>query len=406
MCKGEVDMTLRGKCVVLAVTGSIAAYKIASLASMLTKKGCEVHVIMTKNATKFIAPITFETLTGNKCLVNTFDRNFVFEVEHISLAQKADMVMIAPATANVLAKLAYGMADDMLTTTVLACECPKYIAPTMNKRMYANPIVQDNIARLESFGFKKIIPSTGYLACGEIGEGKMPEPSILFEYIMKEIAYEKDLQGKNVLVTAGPTQEKIDPVRFITNHSSGKMGYALAKAAMRRGATVTLVTGPTNQNPPMFVDVVNVTSAEEMFNSVKNLYMEQDLIFKSAAVADYTPKEAFEHKVKKNMPEKSIELEQTKDILKYLGENKRQGQILCGFSMETENLIENSKVKLAKKNLDLVVANNLNDDGAGFKTDTNVVTLIDKDGAEHLPMLTKEDVAHKIIDKLLGHILN
>lgn len=392
---------LKGKSVILGVSGSIAAYKIASLASMLVKEGCNVHVIMTENASEFITPTTFETLTGNKCIIDTFDRNFNFEVEHISLAQKADLVMLAPATANIIAKLSYGIADDMLTTTILACECKKLIAPAMNTRMYNNPIVQDNLKRLEGFGFEIIEPACGFLACKDIGKGKMPEPQILFEYILKEISFNKDLEGKKILVTAGPTQEAIDPVRFITNHSSGKMGYALAKACMLRGACVTLVTGQTHIDKPMFMDIIEVQNASEMHDAVKKCASENDIIFKTAAVADYTPAETFSSKVKKSDADMSIPLMRTKDILKYLGENKQRGQILCGFSMETENMLENSKEKLDKKKLDMIVANNLNVEGAGFQSDTNVVTIITKNNSFPLEKMTKEKLSHTIINYIL-----
>ena len=391
---------LKGKTVVLGVTGSIAAYKIASLASMLVKKQVNVHVIMTQTATNFINPITFETLTGHKCLVDTFDRNFEFQVEHVSLAKQADVVMIAPASANVIGKLAHGIADDMLTTTLLACRCPKFISPAMNTAMYENPMVQDNLKILKKYGYKVITPASGYLACGDTGSGKMPEPEILFQYIERELAGPKDLTGKKVLVTAGPTQENIDPVRYITNHSSGKMGYAVAKAAMLRGAEVTLVSGQTALIPPMFVDYVQITTAEEMYQAVTSRSDEQDIIIKAAAVADYRPKTVYENKVKKQDGQMSIELERTRDILAYLGEHKRENQFLCGFSMETENMIGNSRAKLQKKNLDMVAANNVKVEGAGFQGDTNVMTLITQDQEIALPLMSKEEVADKILDTI------
>lgn len=393
---------LKDKTVLLGVTGSIAAYKIASLASMLVKQGAKVQVLMTENATNFINPITFETLTGRKCLVDTFDRNFEFSVEHVSIAKAADVVMIAPASANVIAKLAHGLADDMLTTTVLACRCKKIIAPAMNTNMYENPIVQDNLKVCERYGMEVIAPATGYLACGDTGAGKMPEPEVLFEYIVREIAFGKDMAGKRVLVTAGPTRESIDPVRFITNRSTGKMGYAVARAAAYRGARVTLVTGPVNLKPPMFVDVVPVESAREMFEAVTSRSGEMDLIVKSAAVADYRPGTVGAEKIKKSDGDMSIALERTDDILGWLGSHRREGQILCGFSMETQNMLENSAAKLEKKHVDMIVANNLKVSGAGFGTDTNVVTFITKDGAEELPILTKDEVAHRLLDRLMG----
>lgn len=392
---------LKDKTVLLGVTGSIAAYKIASLASMLVKQGAKVQVLMTENATNFINPITFETLTGRKCLVDTFDRNFEFSVEHVSIAKAADVVMIAPASANVIAKLAHGLADDMLTTTVLACRCKKIIAPAMNTNMYENPIVRDNLKVCERYGMEVIAPATGYLACGDTGAGKMPEPEVLFEYIVREIAFGKDLAGKRVLVTAGPTRESIDPVRFITNRSTGKMGYAVARAAAYRGARVTLVTGPVNLKPPMFVDVVPVESAREMFEAVTSRSGEMDMIVKSAAVADYRPGTVGAEKIKKSDGDMSIALERTDDILGWLGSHRREGQILCGFSMETQNMLENSAAKLEKKHVDMIVANNLKVSGAGFGTDTNVVTFITKDGAEELPMLTKDEVAHRLLDRLM-----
>ncbi|WP_270485467.1 bifunctional phosphopantothenoylcysteine decarboxylase/phosphopantothenate--cysteine ligase CoaBC [Blautia massiliensis (ex Durand et al. 2017)] len=392
---------LKGKTVLLGITGSIAAYKIAYLASALHKLHADVHVLMTENATNFINPITFETLTGNKCLVDTFDRNFQFQVEHVSIAKKADVVMIAPASANVIGKLANGLADDMLTTTVMACRCQKILSPAMNTAMYENPVVQDNIRKLKNYGYEVITPASGYLACGDTGAGKMPEPETLLEYILKEAAFQKDLAGKKLLVTAGPTQEAIDPVRCLTNHSSGKMGYAIAKMAMLRGAEVTLVSGPTAIEPPLFVKVVPVTSARDMFEAVTGLSDEQDIIIKAAAVADYRPKQVSEDKVKKKDDQASIELERTDDILKYLGQHKKQGQFLCGFSMETRDMIRNSRAKLEKKNLDMVAANNLKVEGAGFQGDTNVLTLITQDEEVSLPLMSKEDAALKILDKIL-----
>lgn len=392
---------LKGKTVLLGITGSIAAYKIAYLASALHKLHADVHVLMTENATNFINPITFETLTGNKCLVDTFDRNFQFQVEHVSIAKKADVVMIAPASANVIGKLANGLADDMLTTTVMACRCQKILAPAMNTAMYENPVVQDNIRKLQTYGYEVITPASGYLACGDTGAGKMPEPETLLEYILKEAAFQKDLAGKKLLVTAGPTQEAIDPVRCLTNHSSGKMGYAIAKMAMLRGAEVTLVSGPTAIEPPLFVKVVPVTSARDMFEAVTGLSDEQDIIIKAAAVADYRPKQVSEDKVKKKDDQASIELERTDDILKYLGQHKKQGQFLCGFSMETRAMLRNSRAKLEKKNLDMVAANNLKVEGAGFQGDTNVLTLITQDEEVSLPLMSKEDAALKILDKIL-----
>ena len=392
---------LKGKTVLLGITGSIAAYKIAYLASALHKLHADVHVLMTENATNFINPITFETLTGNKCLVDTFDRNFQFQVEHVSIAKKADVVMIAPASANVIGKLANGLADDMLTTTVMACRCQKILAPAMNTAMYENPVVQDNIRKLQNYGYEVITPASGYLACGDTGAGKMPEPETLLEYILKEAAFQKDLAGKKLLVTAGPTQEAIDPVRCLTNHSSGKMGYAIAKMAMLRGAEVTLVSGPTAIEPPLFVKVVPVTSARDMFEAVTSLSHEQDIIIKAAAVADYRPKQVSEDKVKKKDDQASIELERTDDILKYLGQHKKQGQFLCGFSMETRDMLRNSRAKLEKKNLDMVAANNLKVEGAGFQGDTNVLTLITQNEEVSLPLMSKEDAALKILDKIL-----
>ena len=393
---------LKGKTVLLGVTGSIAAYKIAYLASALKKLHAQVYVLMTKNATNFINPITFETLTGNKCLVDTFDRNFQFSVEHVSIAKQADVVMIAPASANVIGKLAHGIADDMLTTTIMACKCKKIVSPAMNTNMYENPIVQDNLAILQHYGYEVIEPASGYLACGDTGAGKMPEPEMLLDYILREIAKEKDLLGRKVLVTAGPTQESIDPVRYITNHSSGKMGYALAKAAMLRGADVTLVSGPCAIEPPPFVKLVPVVTAKEMFDAVTSVSFEQDIIIKAAAVADYRPANVYEDKVKKQEEQMSIELEKTDDILGYLGEHRLPGQFLCGFSMETQNMIGNSRAKLGKKHLDMVAANNLKVAGAGFQGDTNVLTLITQDEDVSLQLMSKEDAANVILDKILS----
>ena len=394
-------MTLEGKTVLLGVTGSIAAYKIAYLASALKKCRADVHVLMTENATNFINPITFETLTGNKCLVDTFDRNFQFQVEHVSIAKKADVVMIAPASANVIGKLAHGIADDMLTTTIMACKCKKFISPAMNTNMFENPVVQDNLKILEHYGYEVIAPASGYLACGDTGAGKMPEPETLLAYIEREIACKKDLKGKKILVTAGPTQESIDPVRYITNHSSGKMGYAIAKAAMLRGADVTLVSGRTAVEPPMFVNLVPVVTAKDMYEAVTSVSDEQDIIIKAAAVADYRPAKVSAEKVKKSDGQMSIDLERTDDILKDLGEHRRDGQFLCGFSMETQNVIGNSRAKLIKKNLDMVAANNVKVEGAGFQGDTNVLTLITQDEEVSLPLMSKEDAALEILDKIL-----
>ena len=393
---------LKGKTVLLGITGSIAAYKIAYLTSALHKLHADVHVLMTENATNFINPITFETLTGNKCLVDTFDRNFQFQVEHVSIAKKADVVMIAPASANVIGKIANGLADDMLTTTVMACRCQKIFAPAMNTAMYENPVVQDNIRKLQSYGYEVITPASGYLACGDTGAGKMPEPEMLLEYILKEAAFDKDFSEKKILVTAGPTQEAIDPVRCLTNHSSGKMGYAIAKMAMLRGAEVTLVSGSTAIEPPLFVKVVPVVSAKDMFEAVTGASDQQDIIIKAAAVADYRPKQVSEDKVKKKDDQVSIELERTDDILKYLGQHKKDGQFLCGFSMETKDMIGNSRAKLEKKNLDMVAANNLKVEGAGFQGDTNVLTLITQDEEVSLPLMSKEDAALKILDKIIS----
>lgn len=393
---------LEGKTVLLGVTGSIAAYKIAYLASALKKQQADVHVLMTRNATNFINPITFETLTGNKCLVDTFDRNFQFQVEHVSIAKKADVVMIAPASANVIGKLAHGIADDMLTTTIMACRCKKFISPAMNTNMFENPIVQDNLKILEHYGYEVIDPAVGYLACGDTGAGKMPEPETLLNYILRECACEKDMKGLKVLVTAGPTQEAIDPVRYITNHSSGKMGYAIAKMAMLRGADVTLVSGRTALTPPPFVRVVPVVTARDMYEAVTSVSQEQDIIIKAAAVADYRPASVSDEKIKKKDDDMSIALERTDDILKYLGEHKPDGQFLCGFSMETENMIGNSRVKLTRKNLDMVAANNVKMAGAGFQGDTNVLTLITQDEDVSLQLMSKEDAANVILDKILS----
>ena len=393
---------LKNKTVLLGVTGSIAAYKIANLASALKKLHADVHVLMTKNATNFINPITFESLTGNKCLVDTFDRNFQFQVEHVSIAKKADVVMLAPASANVIGKIAHGIADDMLTTTVMACKCPVYVSPAMNTNMYENPIMQDNLKILEKYGYHIITPASGYLACGDTGAGKMPEPDTLLQYIIREIAFEKDLKGKKILITAGPTQEKIDPVRYITNHSSGKMGYALAKRAALRGAEVTLVSGQVSIAPPLFVKVVSIISSKDMFDAVTAVSDQQDIIIKAAAVADYRPSIVSDEKMKKKDDQMSIELERTDDILKYLGEHKKEGQFLCGFSMETQNMIGNSRAKLEKKNLDMIAANNLKVEGAGFKTDTNVLTLITQNEEVSLDMMSKEDAAGIILDKIIS----
>ena len=389
------------KTILLGVTGGIAAYKMANVASSLVKMGFNVHVIMTENATNFITPTTFETLTSNKCITDTFDRNFQFEVEHISLAKKADVVLIAPATANVIGKMANGIADDMLTTTLLACKCPKIVAPAMNTNMYENPIVRDNIAKLMMYGFKIIPADSGRLACGDTGKGKLPDESVLIEYIMRELCPKKDLMGKNILVTAGPTREALDPVRYITNHSTGKMGYAIARAAAFRGANVTLVSGPVNIDKPLFVNTVNVTSAKDMFNAVKDNYESQHIIIKAAAVADYTPSVVADNKIKKSDGEMSIALDRTDDILKFLGENKKDNQFICGFSMETENLIENSRGKLERKNADMIVANSLRTDGAGFGTDTNVVTLITKDSVKECELMSKNEVADMILDAII-----
>ncbi len=394
-------MILEKKTVLLGVTGGIAAYKSASLASLLVKSGAAVHVIMTENAKNFINPVTFETLTGNRCITDTFDRNFEFQVEHVALAKKADLILIAPATANVIAKLAHGIADDMLTTTVLASRAPKLIAPAMNTGMYENPLTQDNLNLLAKYGMEVIAPSCGRLACGDTGAGKMPEPETLYEHVLHHIAFPKDMKGLRVLVTAGPTQEAIDPVRYITNHSSGKMGYSIAKICMLRGADVTLVTGRTSLTPPMFTDIVPVLSAKEMYDAVTSRSNDMDLIIKAAAVADYRPASVSSEKVKKTDASLSIVLEQTDDILQYLGEHKKEGQFLCGFSMETENMLENSRRKLLKKNLDMIAANNLRQQGAGFETDTNILTLITRDYVTELPLMSKDEAASALIDHIL-----
>ena len=393
---------LKGKTVLLGVTGGIAAYKAAALTSALVKQHASVEVVMTKNATEFISPLTFEQLSGRRVMVDTFDRNFTHQVEHISLAQRTDLVIIAPATANVCAKLAHGLADDMLTTTVLACRCPKLIAPAMNTNMYENPVTQDNLKLLSKYGWEVISPASGRLACGTTGTGKLPEPDELMQNILAHLAMPHDLCGKNVLVTAGPTQESIDPVRFITNHSTGKMGYAIAKMAMLRGANVTLVSGPVSLTPPKFVNLISVTSAKEMFEAVKELAPEQDFIFKAAAVADYTPANYCDEKLKKSDSDMSIQLSRTQDILAYLGKNRRPNQIICGFSMETENMIENSKRKLASKNIDMICANNLKTEGAGFGVDTNIITIITADNMIDQPLQSKEEAANAIIDQAIS----
>lgn len=392
---------LTNKTVLLGVTGGIAAYKMADVASALVKLGASVHVIMTKNATNFINPITFETLTSHKCIIDTFDRNFDFKVEHISLAKAADVVLIAPATADVIGKIANGIADDMLTTTVMACKCPIMLSPSMNTNMYENPIVQDNMDKLKRYGYQLIEPANGHLACGDSGKGKLPAPATLVEHIVKEIAFPKDLAGKNILVTAGATQESIDPVRFITNHSTGKMGYAIAKAAAYRGANVTLVSGNATVPAPDFVNFIKVKSAADMFEAVTSNFDKQDIVIKAAAVADYTPVTTADNKIKKSDSDMSIPLKRTQDILKYLGENKKDGQFICGFSMETENMLENSRAKLAKKNADMIIANNLKTDGAGFGTDTNIVTIITKDDCIELEIMSKDEVAGVILDNIL-----
>ena len=393
---------LKDKTILLGVTGGIAAYKSASLASRLVKAGAEVRVIMTEHATNFINPITFETLTGHKCITDTFDRNFEFQVEHVSLAKKADVIMVAPATANVIAKLAHGLADDMLTTTILASHAPKLIAPAMNTGMYENPVTQDNLALLKKYGMEVIEPAAGHLACGDEGKGKMPEPEILYEHILRSCACKQDMKGLKVLVTAGPTQEAVDPVRFLTNHSSGRMGYSIAKACMLRGADVTLVTGRTALTPPLFVDVVPVVSAKDMYDAVISRSDEMDIIIKAAAVADYRPVHVAEEKVKKSDGSFSLELERTDDILKYLGEHKKPGQFLCGFSMETENMLENSRKKLEKKHLDMIAANNLKVPGAGFETTTNIITIITPNSVKELELMSKDDAAFRLLDEILS----
>ena len=392
---------LRGKTVLLGVTGGIAAYKAAALASALVKQHAAVEVVMTENATKFVTPLTFEQLTGRRTMVDTFDRNFSHQVEHISLAERTDLVLIAPATANVCAKLAHGLADDMLTTTVLACRCPKLIAPAMNTNMYENPVTQDNLDILRKYGWEVIEPASGRLACGAVGKGKMPEPEDLMQYVLRYLAFEKDMAGKKVLVTAGPTQESLDPVRYLTNHSTGKMGYAIAKMAMLRGAEVTLVSGPTALPHPPFVQVIPVRSAGDMFEAVAANGAQADIIIKAAAVADYTPAHYADDKMKKKDDDLSIPLMRTQDILKYLGENRVPGQIICGFSMETQNMLENSRQKLEKKNVDMICANNLKQAGAGFGVDTNVITMITKEETVELPLLSKEQAANAILDQCM-----
>lgn len=392
---------LKGKTIVLGVTGGIAAYKSAMLTSLLVKAGATVQVIMTKNAQEFIAPLTFEALTNQRCLTDTFDRNHEYSTEHVALAKRADAFIIAPATANVIAKLAHGLADDMLTTTFLACDCPKIVAPAMNTKMYDNPITQENIEFLKKHGIEIAEPASGRLACGDVGAGKMLEPDVLLQYVLKACAYPKDMAGLKVLVTAGPTQEKIDPVRYVTNHSTGKMGYSIAKVCAFRGAKVTLVSGKTALTPPMFVDTVPITSARDMYEAVTERSSQMDIIIKAAAVADYRPKNTSDEKIKKKGDDMNIEMERTDDILGYLGSHKKEGQFLCGFSMETQNMLENSQAKLVKKNVDMIVANNLKVKGAGFGTDTNIVTIITKDEIKELDILSKDEVA----DRILGEIL-
>lgn len=394
----QESIMLKGKTVVLGVTGSIAAYKMANVASMLIKKHCDVHVIMTQNATHFINPITFETLTNHKCLVDTFDRNFQFHVAHVSVAQQADCFLLAPASANVIGKVANGIADDMLTTTIMACEAPKIVAPAMNTHMFQNPIVQDNLKKLEHYGYEIITPAAGRLACGDVGAGKLPSEEVLVDYIEKAIAKPKDMKGKKLLVTAGPTQEAIDPVRYITNHSTGKMGYAIARAAMLRGAEVTLVSGQTSLTPPPFVNVIPVVSAQDMFEAVRDHFDEQDIVIKSAAVADFRPADVSDEKIKKKDGDMSISMERTTDILQYLAGQRREDQFICGFSMETQNMLENSRKKLAKKKLDMIVANNLKVQGAGFGTDTNVVTMITEKEEKTLELMSKDEVADQLLD--------
>lgn len=392
---------LKGKTVLLGVSSSIAAYKAASLASLLVKQHANVHVLMTQNATRFISPMVFETLTGNKAPVDTFDRCFQFDVEHISLAKQADVVMVAPATANVAAKLAHGIADDMLTTTVLACKCPRLLSPAMNTQMYENPVTQDNLRILREYGWQVVEPASGHLACGDSGKGKLPEPEVLLDWILQTIAREKDMAGLKVLVTAGPTQEALDPVRYLTNHSSGKMGYAIAKAAARRGAQVTLVTGPTALERPRFVETVEIVSAEDMFREVTAQAPEQDIIIKAAAVADYTPVQVAQDKVKKSDNDLCIPLKRTQDILQTLGDHRRESQFLCGFSMETRDMVENSRKKLEKKHVDMIAANNLKEAGAGFAVDTNLLTLITRDGEKSLSLMSKDEAADVLLTEIL-----
>ena len=396
---------LKGRTILLGVTGGIAAYKAAALASALVKQHASVEVVMTAHATQFVAPLTFEQLTGKRCMVDTFDRNFSHQVEHIALADRTDLVIIAPATANVCAKLAHGLADDMLTTTVLACPCPKLIAPAMNTKMFDNPVTQDNLDTLRRYGWQVIAPVSGRLACGAVGAGKLPEPELLLQHIQRTIALPHDLTGKHILVTAGPTQEALDPVRYLTNHSTGKMGYAIAKMAMLRGAEVILISGPTAIAPPPFVEVIDVVSAQDMFEAVAARQDWADFVFKAAAVADYTPVQYFDDKVKKKDDDLVLPLKRTQDILKHLGEHRRSGQVLCGFSMETQNMLENSRAKLEKKHVDMICANNLKVAGAGFGTDTNVMTVITKEGAEELPLMSKEDVAGRILDIAAGLVI-
>nr|WP_076779593.1 bifunctional phosphopantothenoylcysteine decarboxylase/phosphopantothenate--cysteine ligase CoaBC [Lachnoclostridium phocaeense] len=395
---------LKGKTVILGVTGGIAAYKSAWLTSLLVKAGADVQVIMTEHAREFIAPLTFEALTNQRCHTDTFDRNHEYSTEHVSLASRADAVIIAPATANVIAKLACGIADDMLTTTVLACDCPKIVVPAMNTRMYENPVTQDNLEKLRKYGMTVVEPAAGRLACGDVGKGKMPEPDVLFQYVLMACAFEKDMAGKKVLVTAGPTQERIDPVRYITNHSTGRMGYSIAKICALRGAEVTLVTGQTALEPPLFVDVVPVVSARDMYEAVVERSGEMDVIIKAAAVADYRPAVTSDEKIKKSDEDMAIDMERTDDILGYLGSCKKPGQFLCGFSMETQNMLENSRAKLRKKNLDMIVANNLKVKGAGFGTDTNVVTIITADMEKELELMSKDEVAARLLDEILVRI--
>ena len=395
---------LKGKTVILGVTGGIAAYKSAWLTSLLVKAGADVQVIMTEHAREFIAPLTFEALTNQRCHTDTFDRNHEYSTEHVSLDSRADAVIIAPATANVIAKLACGIADDMLTTTVLACDCPKIVVPAMNTRMYENPVTQDNLEKLRKYGVTVVEPAAGRLACGDVGKGKMPEPDVLFQYVLMACAFEKDMAGKKVLVTAGPTQERIDPVRYITNHSTGRMGYSIAKICALRGAEVTLVTGQTALEPPLFVDVVPVVSARDMYEAVVERSGEMDVIIKAAAVADYRPAVTSDEKIKKSDGDMAIDMERTDDILGYLGSCKKPGQFLCGFSMETQNMLENSRAKLERKNLDMIVANNLKVKGAGFGTDTNVVTIITADMEKELELMSKDEVAARLLDEILARI--